>query len=73
MSEWERIDGYTERFKIPGGWLVRLSSSGRKIPPVEYVGITFVPDPLHKWDLKKEEAPEKFISTVAGEERKKQE
>ena len=33
------------RAKIPGGWLVCLESGN-----VRSSGLTFVPDPDHKWD-----------------------
>jgi hypothetical protein len=45
---WETIESYgmsTCRAKVPGGWLVAiLNGSGS--------GITFYPDPNHKWDVK---------------------
>ena len=49
--KWEKVPeqgrssvySQTERAKIPGGWLVRTSLG-------EGSGVTFVPDPDHKWD-----------------------
>lgn len=47
---WEKIDSrgqnfssYIERAKVPGGWLLkpRTADGG---------GMTFYPDPNHKWD-----------------------
>ena len=32
------------RSKVPGGWLVFMSSAG------DNVALTFYPDPTHKWD-----------------------
>lgn len=42
MSElkWEQVDGWTLRLKIYGGWLVTHRNPS---------GMTFVPDPEHKW------------------------
>jgi hypothetical protein len=37
-----RLSGRTYRAKIPGGWLLTKNSND--------TGITFVPDPQHKWD-----------------------
>ncbi len=36
------LSGRTYRAKIPGGWLLTKNSND--------TGITFVPDPQHKWD-----------------------
>ncbi len=36
------LSGRTYRAKIPGGWLLTKNSGD--------TGITFVPDPQHKWD-----------------------
>ncbi len=49
--KWEQLkdetDGqkrdYTQRAKIPGGWLVKSKY-------IHGVGLTFVPDPNHQWD-----------------------
>lgn len=51
MLKWEQLEGdgsffnsdLVLRTKIPGGWLVALHMS-------EGGGITFYPDPTHKWD-----------------------
>jgi hypothetical protein len=56
--EWEEIDLYTDRAKILGGWIVRYiitsnfwNSGGENC--VQAPSITFVPDPEHKWEIKK--------------------
>jgi hypothetical protein len=39
------------RFKVPGGWLIYIyaeSTDGRY--PYAHGGLTFYPDPEHKWD-----------------------
>ena len=51
---WERLknEGETShwsfRTKIPGGWLVMVSSAAEMTGVT--TGATFVPDPEHKWD-----------------------
>ncbi len=35
---------YTARAKVPGGWLVATGGT------TAYAGVTFYPDPEHKWD-----------------------
>ena len=51
---WEKIAEGTERLKVYEGWLVRTSmyatfgtSGGLD------VGLVFVPDPFHNWELEK--------------------
>ena len=56
--KWERIDGFTERAMVPGGWLVKVSEDVTHL--TEYNGmdsgwdwriaIAFVPDPQHAWE-----------------------
>ncbi len=41
----------TERLKVHGGWLVRISKFGWNMWNV--VTMTFVPDPRHQWETKK--------------------
>jgi hypothetical protein len=48
--EWVQNEGLksrdydtTYRTKVPGGWLIRTEAC-------EGVGLTFYPDPNHKWD-----------------------
>ena len=62
--KWERIEGQggglvgerspeVRRAKIPGGWLVettRQAITGNSNGGGLGVGLTFVPDPEHKWD-----------------------
>lgn len=43
-QRWERVDSYTERLRIRGGWLVWRD--GHK-----EAGLTFVPDEKHEWRL----------------------
>lgn len=49
MLEWERLTGPESwssiwRAAVPGGWLVLASH-------VEGTGITFMPDPAHRWTI----------------------
>lgn len=59
---WELINnisfGWTERAKIPGGWLVRTCGVSDALPtadvnnfqiPSMALSICFVPDPNHEW------------------------
>jgi hypothetical protein len=64
QMKWERIEGQSgglvgerspevRRAKIPGGWLVestRQAITGNSSGSGLGVGLTFVPDPEHKWD-----------------------
>ena len=50
---WEKIDDYTIRAKIKGGWLVK---SYEFMPPgnereTPSASMCFVPDPMHGWKL----------------------
>jgi hypothetical protein len=61
---WEKLDGEIGgkktnskiwRTKIPGGWLVRMHSTKEEVSEQSgtswaYGGLTFLPDPDHKWD-----------------------
>ena len=40
----ERISDHLQRTEVPGGWLVVLNGYRK-------AGLTFVPDPEHKWEL----------------------
>ena len=44
VSHWG-AEGQVQRAKVPGGWLVTIN--GAAGPPF---GLTFVPDPKHRWD-----------------------
>lgn len=47
---WEKMAEYAyqlERIAVPGGWLVRTSSS---INADAGIGICFYPDPQHLWE-----------------------
>ena len=57
---WERVDAshphWLFRAKVPGGWLVTggidpSRPAPRKLAEVVGVGLTFVPDPQHEWEL----------------------
>ena len=43
--EWEALDGQTMRVHTAGGWLVRCHSRSGS------VGMTFVPDANHDWEV----------------------
>ena len=60
--EWERIDSYHERAKVPGGWIFKAYADVCHLNP-DYihttgydfrVSVCFVPDPNHEWQLDKE-------------------
>lgn len=47
-KKFETIEGYVQRLKVPGGWLVRTVcyESG--------VHMLFISDPNHEWELEDE-------------------
>ncbi len=55
--EFEDIDNYHRRAKVPGGWLVKVSEpvvhDSRQQGMVSgwdwRVAMTFIPDPKHEW------------------------
>jgi hypothetical protein len=49
---WECIDEYTERLKIPGGWVLRSRSIGYDSRTIHQVIIN---DPGHTWQLEESE------------------
>jgi len=50
MIEWKDLKSsyqvIVSRAKVPGGWLVLVRGGGAD----EALGLTFYPDPEHKWD-----------------------
>jgi len=51
---WEKIDDYTKRARIKGGWLVKHESIIiNNDTGVDHVSVmmAFVPDPMHGWTL----------------------
>ncbi len=50
---WETIDKFSERLKVPGGWIVRTSY----LHVVKNAGVAvachqiFIADPSHEWSL----------------------
>ncbi len=57
ILNWENIDNYHQRAKIPGGWLVKanedvweyMEGRGYETGQNLRVAICFVPDPDHEW------------------------
>jgi len=52
--EWEEIDDYNQRTKVIGGWLVKTFESiyfPNDHNPNFNVGMAFVPDPKHEWEI----------------------
>jgi len=59
--EWEQIDDYHQRARVPGGWLVKayeevvhnMMESGRGMESGYdiRVAMCFVPDSCHQWRL----------------------
>ena len=58
--EWEVIDSYTDRAKVPGGWLVR-HHAGMGAFSDWRVAMAFVPDPKHDWVIGDEEEPVMYV------------
>ncbi len=62
--QWEMIDAYHQRVKVPGGWILKAfedvvhdrSASGRgMIGGWDHrIAICFIPDPHHEWILASE-------------------
>ena len=56
---WERIDNWHQRAKVHGGWLVKTFENVSHLDDqrgicdgYDYrVAMTFVPDPLHVWEV----------------------
>ena len=43
---------YIRRAKVPGGWLVESYVGGQTADGLGYgLGLTFIPDPDHKWEV----------------------
>ncbi len=58
--EWEQIDDWHKRAKVPGGWLVKAYEPiwEYNTPRGEYqnlnnlrISMCFVPDPKHEWTI----------------------
>lgn len=50
--EWQYIEEYLERAKIPNGWLVRQSSYIKNDQDFYWINsICFVPDEGHYWQI----------------------
>ena len=61
--EWEPIDNYSFRMKVPGGWVLKvLEDVMRDMAPYGggmnsgwdwRIAICFIPDPNHEWVIEK--------------------
>jgi len=59
--EFENIDDFHDRAKVPGGWLVKAyedvvhdTDSSGKVGGWDWrVAMAFVPDPDHSWEIEK--------------------
>jgi len=58
--DWEQIDGFHFRLKVPGGWIFKVledvvHGSDRGLQPGWdwRVAICFIPDPDHLWVVEK--------------------
>lgn len=51
IKEDSSFEGYSERLKVPGGWIVRTIA---RTFHVVHTSQTFVADEAHTWSLKKE-------------------
>ena len=56
--EWEHIDAWHQRAKVPGGWLVKAFEDVNHVVDGVYahgwdyrVAMCFVPDPTHSWQI----------------------
>jgi hypothetical protein len=50
VYKWELIDDYSDRLKVPGGWIVRSWIRDRWMDsPSVSVHQVFVADPSHEW------------------------
>lgn len=56
ILEWEDIDDFHQRAKVPGGWLVKVHESVFHLTDMQQgegwdwrVSMTFLPDPTHSW------------------------
>lgn len=52
LIQWEKMDEYTHRLRVFGGWIVKHVSYYYHESVSE--SSVFVPDPNHEWDLKEE-------------------
>ena len=50
IDKWKKIDEYTDRLKVPGGWIVRSYDLGMQSKALHQV---FISDPGHTWELNK--------------------
>lgn len=53
--DWEDIDTFHSRAKVPGGWILKAVHEGRA--GFTLFAMVFVPDPEHKW-VKEEKPPD---------------
>jgi hypothetical protein len=60
MTIWERIDTFTERLSVPGGWIVKSSYSHTGVAGAVAVAChqVFIADEAHAWPLPEPAEPE---------------
>jgi hypothetical protein len=46
--EWQKIEKYTRRAKVFGGWIIHSFDS---VEDSLSESMVFIPDPKHEWDL----------------------
>ena len=56
--EWETVDDWTERSKVPGGWFVKINepvfhmTESREGDGWDWrIALTFYPDTDHQWEI----------------------
>ena len=50
--KWEKMNDYTDRLKVPGGWIVVTSDLGYEAKAIHQI---FISDPGHTWKFKDQE------------------
>ena len=59
--DWEMIDGWHYRLKVPGGWVLKVLEDIFHYPGINdrgtgfdwRIAICFIPDPDHLWKVEK--------------------
>lgn len=70
LNVWEYIVNNTYRLRVPGGWVIKILSSGTNWVKdsgnhsYSSSSCTFVPDPQHNWKIERRDADFRDLSDV---------